>query len=377
MIKVLMFNKLYHPSMGGVERLVYDLCEEIKGKVELKVLAANTKFKTEIEQRDKYQVTRAASLGCVMSSVHLGIGIPWWWTRLESDIIHFHFPSPVAELYCLALSPKEKPIVVTYHSDIIGHKLAMFFYRPFLINFIKRATRIVTTSPEMIENSPFLSKVKDKCRVIPYGIQMDKFKLTAEVKARSEAIKGKFKSPIILFVGRLVKYKGVDYLIEAMRDINATLLIIGEGPEEKRLKELIGEIGIEEGRIFFIGKVEDKELLAYYYASHVFVLPSISNNEAFGIVQLEAQACGRPVVSTALPTGVPFVNLNGETGIVVPPKSSEKLAEAINRLLEDGTLRLRLGEQAKKRVESQFTREIMAQKTLELYKELMSLKKEV
>ena len=224
----------------------------------------------------------------------------------------------------------------------------------------------------MIEHPPFLSKFKHKCTVIPYGIQIEKFRLTERVKAKSEAIRKKFKNPIILFVGRLVDYKGIDYLIRAMKKIDATLLIVGKGPEEEKLKNLVNQIGIEKDRIFFIGSVSDEDLPAYYYASRLLVLPSVSNNEAFGITQLEAHACSRPVVSTGLPTGVPFANLDGVTGIIVPPRSSDELAKAINRLLKDDRFRQQLGERARERVESQFTSKIMAQKILNVYKKVIS-----
>ncbi|MDP2924658.1 MAG: glycosyltransferase [Candidatus Omnitrophota bacterium] len=371
MIKVLMFNKLYHPYLGGVERAVYDLCETIKKDVELTVLASNAKPKTEITYKDNYRIVRAASLCRIFSSVYLGISVPLWWCRLKSDIIHFHFPSPIAELYCLMLCPRGKPLVVTYHADIIGYSKPLFFYRPFLIEFLKRANRIVVSSPTIVEQSPFLSKFKNKCITIPYGIETEKFRLTQEGKNKSEEIRRRFKKPIVLFVGRLVKYKGLNYLIDAMKKIDAVLLIVGNGPEETGLKIIVNELGVNKEKVFFLGVVSDKELPFYYHASDVFVLPSITGQEAFGIVQLEAQACAKPVVSTALPTGVPFANLDGVTGIIVPPRSSEKLAEAINKLLKDDKLREQLGLQAKKRVESQFTRQVMAQKTLDLYRGLL------
>jgi len=367
MIKALMFNKLYHPFIGGVERHVHDLCEEIKGGVELKVLATNTKFKTEVEQKDGYQVIKSASLGTILSSVHLGIDVPLWLRRIESDIIHFHFPSPIAEVYCLMLYPQNKPLVITYHADIVGHKKLMMLYAPFLNRFLKRANRIIVSSQNMLERSPFLCRFKYKCVVIPYGIQIEKFKLTKEIKAKSEEIHKIFKNPIVLFVGRLVSYKGVNYLISAMEKINATLLIIGKGPQEKNLKYLSGKINSQKKKIFFAGEVSDKDLPAYYYASHLLVLPSIGTNEAFGIVQLEAQACFRPVVSTDLPTGISFANLDGITGRIVPARSAEKLAGAINSLLNDDSLRQRLGEAGKRRVQSEFSRAVMGRKILEIY----------
>ncbi|MDD4955818.1 MAG: glycosyltransferase, partial [Candidatus Omnitrophica bacterium] len=180
----------------------------------------------------------------------------------------------------------------------------------------------------------------------------------------------KFPGRIVFFVGRLVAYKGVDYLINAMKNINATLLIVGDGPEKGKLKKLAAKTGVDK-KVFFIGKVTDKELSAYYHLCDIFVLPSVNDKEEFGLVQLEAHACGKPVVSTALPTGVSFVNLDGISGLVVEPESPQELAKAINKLLEDEELRCRLGRQAKARVESEFNRKIMAQKILDVYRCLL------
>jgi rhamnosyl/mannosyltransferase len=369
MLKVTMFNKLYGPSLGGVERVVYDLCEEIKDKVELTVLCANTKFKTEIEDKDSYKLIKAASLGKILSSVHLGVTVPWWWKRIKADIIHFHFPSPVAELYCLALCARKQPLIVSYHADIIGYKKALFFYAPFIKKFLEKADRIIISSPALLAHSPFLNKFKDKCVVIPFGIELERFRLTEDIKNAAKNVKAKFAKPVILFVGRLVAYKGLNYLIRAMKDIDAVLLIVGNGDQEAKLRKLTKDLGISE-KVSFVKNVTDEDLPAYYHACDIFVLPSISSKEEFGVVQLEAHACAKPVISTALPTGVPFANLDGITGITVPVCSSQDLAAAIIKLLKDGELRTRLGRQAKERVESEFSRKTMAQKVLDVYRSL-------
>jgi rhamnosyl/mannosyltransferase len=368
MLKVLMFNKLYGPHLGGVERVVYDLCEEIQDKVKLTVLAANTKFRTEIERKNKYDIVRVASLGKIFSSLHLAISIPWWWKSIESDIVHFHFPSPIAELYCPALCSSNKPLVVSYHADIVGYKKALSFYAPFLKKFLERANRIIVSSPALLDRSRFLNKFKKKCVIIPFGIDIERFRFAEEVEEKAKEIRIKFSGRIILFVGRLVDYKGIDYLVHAMKDINATLLIVGNGKKETELKRLSGDLKISE-KIVFVGAVTDKELSAYYHACDIFVLPSVNNKEEFGLVQLEAHACAKPVISTNLSTGVPFVNLDGITGFTVPPCSSAAVASAVNRLLKDEELRNRMGKQAKLRAESQFNRKIMADKVLDIYRD--------
>ncbi|MEI8348650.1 MAG: glycosyltransferase [Candidatus Omnitrophota bacterium] len=371
MIKVLMFNKLHHAYRGGVERSVCTLCNELKDKVAITVLAANTICKTERDNRDGYPVIRVASLGSIMSSVHLSFGIPFWWNKIDYDLVHFHFPSPVAELYCLALTDRKKPIVVTYHSDIVGRRVALSVYRPFLRQFFKRTSRIIATSEAMVAQSPFLSAFKEKCTVIPLGIDVGKFNVNEVVRAGSRAIQEKFCKPLVLFVGRLVKYKGTEYLIRAMQHVPAVLLVVGDGPEAPRLKKIVQECGLAD-KVIFLGEISDGDLPIYYHASQCVVLPSVANNEAFGITQLEAQACARPVISTSLVTGVSFVNLDGVTGIIVPPRSSAALSAAINRLLGDSGLCARLGQAGRQRVEAQFSSTLMAEKTFTLYKEVLS-----
>lgn len=370
-MKILMFNKLYHPYAGGIERSVYDLCEELKDKVELVILAANTKLKTEIEYKDKYKVVRAASLGRVLSSVHLAPAIPWWLCHLKSDIVHFHFPSPPAETYYPIFCRRNRPVVVSYHADIINYNRALFFYSPFLKKFLKKADRIIVSSPAILERSYSLRQFKDKCTVIPYGINIEKFQLTTQRRQEVILLRNRFNGPIVLFVGRLVSYKGIEYLISAMTAVDAVLLVVGKGPQEQKLKSLCAKLNLEH-KIYFIGEVPDEKLPAYYHACDVFVLPSVNNKEEFGLVQLEAGACGKPVVSTALPTGVKSVNVNGVSGIVVKPCSSKELGDAINKLLTDKELARQLGMRAKERAESQFNIKISAQRTLDVYREVLS-----
>ena len=215
----------------------------------------------------------------------------------------------------------------------------------------------------------FRSRFKDKCQVIPFGINIEEFRLTPEIAKKAQEIREKYKEPLILFVGRIVPYKGLRYLIEAMKEIEAQLLIIGKGPLENRLKRLAKRLGIG-NKIIWTGEVNRKDLISFYHACALLVLPSISNSEAFGIVQLEAFTCGKPVISTDLPTGVPFVNLHQKTGLIVPPRDSRALAEAINRLFKSPDLRKRYGHYARERVEKEFTQELMAQKVLKLYRGL-------
>lgn len=368
-MKVLQINKLYYPFTGGVEKVAYDISNELKDKVAMNVLVANDKFENVKEKVNDVNVDRVACIGTYFS-MPFAPGFPFALKNYKADILHFHLPFPLGVMSYLLTKPEGKT-VVTWHSDIVKQKMILKFYRPFLMSFLSKVDRIVVTSPNMIANSPFLEPFKDKCVVISLGINPERFKLTENVKRQAEKIKKKYEKPIILFMGRLVYYKGVRYLIEAMKNVNARLLIGGSGQLKDDLKELSNKLGLD-NKIDFLGFVDDNDLAVYYHACDMFVLPSIAESEAFGIVQLEAQVCGKPVISTNLPTGVPYANMDKETGIIVEPKSSKQLSDAINKLLSNKKLRLKYGTNAKKRVESDFTIRKMSQAYYNIYKELLN-----
>ena len=228
--------------------------------------------------------------------------------------------------------------------------------------------RIIATSPKYIDTSPFLQNFRDKCSVIPLGIDIERFN-NPDTSPAYEIRKRYDGSEILLFVGRLRYFKGLRYLIEAMEHIDARLLIIGTGPEESALKSMASGKN-SSGKIIFLGDVSDQELPAYYAASDIFVLPSSHRSEAFGTVLIEAMASGKPVISTELGTGTSFININGETGFVVSPRSPESLSLAIRNLLKDAELRLRMGRNARERAK-EFSRDITSESVLKLYREVL------
>jgi len=234
------------------------------------------------------------------------------------------------------------------------------------------ADRIIVASPNHIDSSQFLLKHREKCEVIPYGIKLGWVGDWRSRHTRAESIRLKYGTPLLLFVGRLVYYKGLTYLIDALQQLpDAQLLIVGSGP---LLSDLMKQtVGLRlEKRVKIIPNVSDEDLHAFYEACDVFVLPSSESSEAFGLVQIEAMACGKPVVSTNLKTGVTFVNQHGITGLTVPVRDALSLANALRRLLDDQGLRESLGMNAKERVLKEFTIEKMIDRTIESYRNLLS-----
>ena len=232
-----------------------------------------------------------------------------------------------------------------------------------LMHTLRRSAAIVASTPNYVESSAVLRTVKDRCRVIPYGIPAADFERVDPEAVQT--IKDRYGPNIIVAVGRMVYYKGFKYLIRAMKNVRGRLLLVGAGPLKAELEAESRTVG---DRVVFLEDVEN--VVPYLHAAEVFVLPSVARSEAFGIVQLEAMACGKPIVNTALDSGVTFVSVDKITGLTVPPEDSEALAAAITFLLEHPELRAKYGAAARDRVRRLFTVEAMAHSMLQLYGDL-------
>jgi glycosyltransferase involved in cell wall biosynthesis len=365
-MKILHIYKDYYPVVGGMENHIRMLAEgAVKRGLEVTVLVTSTTHSTEIHSMNGVTIIKAGRL-VTMASTPLSSALFMWVRRLKPDITHLHFPYPWGETAHLMLGRSQRT-VITYQSDIVRQKSLLKLYRPFLRRTLARADRIIATSPQYVRSSPHLSQVADKCVVIPMGIDLARFR-----EARSEEVKhlrNKYNPPLLLFVGVLRYYKGLEYLITAIRHVNARLLVVGEGPMAEEWQNLTVRLGLAD-KVFFVGQHVD-DLPAYYQACDLFVLPSSHRSEAFGLVQVEAMACGKAVVCTELGTGTSYVNVDGETGLVVPARDASALAEAINRLLTDEALRMEMGEKGRKRAVQEFSHETMTDRVVALYESLL------
>ena len=367
-----MVNKAYPPVVGGIENNVEILAKGLAERgIEVSVLVCNTEMRREIIEQKNLYIIKVSSPG-KMFSMPIGPTTPYWMSQLPADILHIHMPYPMAVVSALLTQPNCKT-VMTWHSDIIRQKLLGKVFQPVLGRYLEKVDRIVATTPRMLEASEHLGKYREKVEVIHLGVDRKRFEPSPDRLTRAEELRKQYGTPMVLFVGRLVGYKGLEYLLQAIEQLEATLVIVGEGMLAGRLTRRSIQSGTK-GRVHFTGYVDDEELTAYYHACDVFVLPSVSNNETLGVVQLEAMACSKPVVSTNLPTGVPFANVDGETGIVVPPKDAEALAGAIDRLLGDATLRDRFGAAGKQRVQELFTAEMMVDQWVAMYESVLNNK---
>lgn len=369
-MKVVMVCRGYHPAKGGIERHVQDLSGFLSRYMDVRVLTVSTRGKTDVRPVDGIEVTRAGRL-FGMGSVSIAPSVGRYLKEFDADIYHFHFPFPWAELSWLLTSPSKR-LIVTYHHDVDLSSWRAAFYRYQTMKFLSRADRILVSSPHLMRSSPILERLQDLCSVVPFGVDVKKYELTEEVARQARDFRLRMNSSrIVLFVGPLLAYKGLENLIRALIDVQAALIIVGKGEMEEELKELARDIGLA-SRTHFMGEVSEEEKIVLLYASDVVVLPSTESQESFGLIQLEAMACSRPVISTRLPTGVPFVNLDGVTGLVVEPGSSYPLASALNRLFRDRSLARRMGEAGRKRATEHFNLQQMGQKVFRIYQEVLA-----
>ncbi len=369
MLEIVQITKYYPPYLGGIPNYVQFLSEELKKQHRVTVLTSNTSFSKCEEVDGNLRVIRVPRI-MELRSMALCATLPWELGRIHADIVHLHFPDPMAHLAYM-LGGKSKKLVITWHSDIVRQRVLLVPYSSFLRRIVQRADCIIVASPAMREQSAWLRSVQDRCPVIPYGVDLAKLELTPEVKEKSLDARQRHGSRLILFIGRLVYYKGLEYLLEAMQGIEGKLLVVGTGPLNSVHRRQAEQLGVGQ-KVEFLGEVSNEQLKVLLHACDLFVLPSTERSEAFGIVQLEAMACSKPVVCTDLPTGVPWVNQNGRTGFIVPPRDARALQNAIQRLLENPSLRQELGQAARKRVESEFTNEVHTRRMLSVYEGVLN-----
>ena len=372
MIRVLTFGRFADDNFGGLERYVFELARGLRGSVRYTNIVARRGSAPDLEVVGE---TVHARPWLSVAGTPVCPSMPWHararHRREAFDIVHLQFPAdPMAHL-ATALMPRGVRRVISWHSDIVRQQALYRFYRPFLERLLRSADAIIGATPAHFTSSEQLPAVRDASRfhVVPYGFDLDRFRARPSL---ADELRGRYPQRLLVFaLGRHVYYKGFEYLIRALAGLpEAMLLLGGHGPLTQDLARLASEIGVA-ARVGFVGRIPEAELPAYYHACDVFCLPSVERAEGFGIVQIEAMASGRPVVCCELHNGVTWVNRHGETGLVVPPGDAPALAVALRRLANDRDLRMRLGDQARARVLQDFTTELMARGTLEVYKQVL------
>jgi glycosyltransferase involved in cell wall biosynthesis len=364
------YKDYYPPVLGGIETTINLMARGTLDEFDVSVLVCCGKGRPVTEVIDGVRVVRVGEWGR-FASAPFSPAFPAALRREAAGarILHFHHPNPTGDVSWLVTRPRV-PIVMTYHSDIVRQKWSMFAFGPVQERVMRSCTVIMPTSPNYVDSSPWLSRFRSKCRVLPLGIDLHRFDPTPETESRAAEIRSRYRGPIVLFVGRLRYYKGLAFLVRAMPQVEGTLVIGGTGPEMSRLKEVARGCQVA-GRVHFVGELSESDLVSHLYAANVFCMPSHLRSEAFGLSQIEAMACGLPVVSTAVASGVPYVNRDGETGFCVQPESPGALAEALNRLLADPELCARMGAAARQRARDAFSAGRMCSDLKHVYRSVL------
>jgi glycosyltransferase involved in cell wall biosynthesis len=370
-LKILHIAKYYEPFKGGIEKVILELATgTVKAGHEVVVLSSNHENRYVEEDIEGVKVIRLPRYGVAFSQP-LTFGLLWQakkWMQW-ADVVQVHTPNPLAELSFLQQDVLT-PLIVTYHCDVVSQRSLHKLYRPVAEKLLSRANAITVSTPNHLEYSEILQAYKDKARVIPFGVRAKHAKKTLEINQHLKKIKDEL-GDYFLFIGRLVPYKGVDVLLHAMQNVDQNLVILGQGPRWEAWYLLAQQLGVQD-RVRLIGRVDDDdEFSAYLHGCTSLVLPSINEAEAFGLVLIEAMSCSKPVITTKLFSGVPWVNDKGVTGLEVMPKDPLGLAGAMNELANNHERRQQMQRAARERFERLFTVDKMVNSYLVLYQNVL------
>jgi len=375
-VKILELGKFYPPERGGIETLL-QTCSEgfVQAGHEVDCVVAHRRLRSVTQVTNGVRVHRLGSFGSALST-SLSPRYLRATHRHPADIWHAHFPNPLADLACIT-GPKRVPLVLHWHSDVVRQSAVMRIYAPLLQSrLLARADLIIVATPLHLEHSRWLPPHRDKVRVVPYGLDLRRFQASPELLAQAAQLRATVRvpgRPILLNIGRMVGYKGQKFLIEAMREIDAELWLAGEGPLRSDLEELTKRIGVTD-KVVFCGNVSDEKLPALLQACDVFVFPSITTNEAFGLAMVEAMACHKPIVACTLASGVSYVCSEGVNGLLCEPADSAGLARTVKTILNDKKLATRLGVAGHQRAHEEFSAPVMVERLLRHFSELLARK---
>ena len=368
-MRVLHFYKTYYPdSWGGVEQVIRQLCVGT-GRVGVtnEVLTLTRDKDGPAQMEVEGHTVHRVPLDFEIASTGFSFAAIRKLARLarKADVIHYHFPWPFMDLAHF-MARISKPSVVTYHSDIVRQKNLLRVYTPLKTRFLRDVDCIVATSPNYLASSPVLKRYKSKTRTITYGLDRSIYpEPRPEVK---DAWRARCGERFFLFVGVLRYYKGLHILLDAMANVDYPVVIVGAGPIERELKAHAERLGLT--HVMFVGALEEEDKVALLQLCYAMVFPSHLRSEAFGISLLEGAMFGKPMISSEIGTGTTYINIDNETGLVVPPSDPQAFGAAMRTLWENPELAAEMGRRAEARYWELFTAEKMANNYAALYKEL-------
>jgi rhamnosyl/mannosyltransferase len=376
-MRILHAYKVYLPDVyGGIPSVIAMLARLPRPGFDTEVLVARERGVARKYKFEGAGVEAVGSIGMLMS-MPLAPMYPLRLARRakDFDIIIHHAPFPLMDMGIM-LMPKSCPIVIHWHAEVIGRPALMKILAPLFRRSLKRADKIIVSHGAIVENSPFLREFAEKCIVVPYGCDLAYWSDLSEVQREAVDRLQQQHPRLVVAIGRLVSYKGYEVFLRAIRDVDAEAIIIGDGPLKADLTDLATQLGILD-RVRFLGVLPPDEVKQYLHAAKVLAFPSVTEAEAFGLVQLEAMAAGKPVVNTDLPTAVPHVARDGKEGFTVPPNDPAAFALSLRRLLDQPDLAARLGEAGKERVHSEFSQSLFLSRIQTVYNETLEQRRSV
>lgn len=368
-MKVLHFYRTYYPdTFGGVEQVIRQMAVgTTRLGVENEVLTLTRDADRPLIEFEGHKVHRAhlnfeiASTGFSWSALSRFVEL-----AKQADVVHYHFPWPFMDIAHF-LGRIKKPSVVTYHSDIVRQKYLLKLYSPLKHQFLRDVDRIVATSPNYLATSPTLELYKDKTEVITYGLDNSIYPVpSAELLAKWRAVVGE---NFFLFVGMLRYYKGLHILLEAAAGTDIPIVIVGDGPEEIELKRQAESLQLK--NVHFLGALPEPDKVALLTLCYALAFPSHLRSEAFGISLLEGAMYGKPMISSEIGTGTTYINVAGQTGMVVPPSDPAAFRQAMEYLLAHPQEAAQMGINARQRYLDLFTADKMASNYARLYQQVI------
>lgn len=369
-MRVLHFYKTYYPdSVGGVEQVIRQMCVGtgrlgVINEV-LTLTRQNDNLDFEFEGHNVHRVRQDFEIAS--NNVAFSAFGELARRARDCDVVHYHFPWPFADLAHF-VARINKPSLVTYHSDIVRQKMLLRLYQPLKHRFLQSVDTIVATSPNYMASSAVLDRYRDKTRIITYGL--DKSIYPAPQQERLDYWRNKVGERFFLFVGVLRYYKGLHILLDAVANTDYPVVIVGAGPIEAELKAHAERLGLT--HVLFVGALGEDDKVALLTLCYAVAFPSHLRSEAFGISLLEGAMYGKPMISSEIGTGTTYINIDGDTGLVVPPSDPQAFGAAMRKLWENPQLAAEMGHRAEARYWELFTAEQMATSYNALYHELVA-----
>lgn len=371
-LKILHIGKYYPPFRGGVEKVTHDLVSGLRDEKHIvDVVSFNHKKGSSLEKTKSGTVYRFQTILKLFGQPLSLKALLFIYKKTKNyDLVHLHLPNPLLSMIIL-LVKKQSKLIVHWHNDITKQKYLLLLYKPFQTKILNSADLILGSSPQYIKSSKYLKPHSDKSIVVPLGVNKEDLRYSYEFYKK---IQIEYKSKrVILSVGRLSKYKGFEYLIKSAKymDNNTCIIIIGNGKELPFLKKIIWQESVDE-KVKILTDVKQDQLGAYYKLCDVFCMSSVSRNEGFGLVQIEAMLFRKPIITTNINgSGIAYGNIHQKTGLVVPVKDSLAIFSAYKQITKSDADYNYFSKNAFDRANKIFRKDQMIKLTLKAYNSIL------